>query len=203
MKKFIILLTFVLCASHALSQSTDITKEIIDNDTVIWVRDNNLKGDLGKYVYIYITSDKIKTSTITGENPENSIAYVIGKTPFKPKTLFYYVISQFTLEEIRVLLQSENNRPMVINFILDTRGEVTNIKFFINPDIASKFSSREISRIRNFIKSRFKFKNDPNYKPYNYVGYTCVIKKEDIISIFEQIIKNENKDNKSNEKKES
>ena len=200
MKKIIILFTFIISALDALSQSTVIKKEIIDNDTVIWLRDYNKKGDLGEYISIYITRDKIKLPPIQGEeDPQYSSSYIIGKFPIKERYFFYEVISLFTVEELQVLLKCKNKDPMVIIFFLDTRGEVTNIKFFIHPDIASEFSSREISRIRNAIKSKFKFENDPNYKPYNKMGFTCVVKRNFILSIFDQLIKSQNKDKKSNE----
>lgn len=198
MKKFIILFTFVLSASNALSQSTFIKKEVIDNDTVMWVEAPNEKGDLGEYMYVYITSDKIKLPPIQGER-ESSIEYIMNKKPIRDRFFYYEIACEFTVEELRVSLQSEKRNPLVIFFSLDTRGEVTNFKFRIHKDIASEFSYRQISRIRNAIKSKFKFKNDPNYKPYNYLVYTWVAEKTRIISIFDQLIKSQNKENKSNE----
>lgn len=200
MNKIIILLIFALGTIDTLSQSIVIKKEVINNDTVIWTKDNNTKSNMSKYICVYISSDKVKMSTIKG--PEAALAYIVGKNPFKPHTFFYDVISQFTLEEIRVLLECEDLQPMVVNFFLDTRGKVTNINFFISPDIASKFSTSEISRIRNAIKSNFGFKNDPNYELYNYMGYTCAIKKKYIIPIFEQMLKYYTKENTSDEHKQ-
>lgn len=202
MKKIIILITFVLSTFDALSQSTVIKKEIIDNDTVMWIKDHNKKGDLGEYLYVYITSDEIKLPPVQGDQ-ESSLAYITKTKPIRDRFCFYEIASEFTLEEIRVLLQSKDNIPMLIFFFLDTRGEVTNMKFRIHPDIASKFSSREISRIRNAIKSKFKFKNDPNYKPYNYMSFTWAARKKFINSILDQLIKSQNKEKKSNELKES
>lgn len=198
MKKFIILFTFVLSAFDALSQSTFIKKEVIDNDTVMWVEAPNEKGDLGEYMYVYITSDKIKLPPIQGER-ESSIGYIMNKKPIRDKHFYYAIACEFTVEELLVSLLSEKRNPLVIFFSLDTRGEVTNFKFRIHKDIASEFSSRQISRIRNAIKSKFEFKNDPNYKPYNYLSYTWSARKVFMIPIFDQLIKLLNKENKSNE----
>lgn len=197
MNKVVIFLIFAFSAIGALSQPIIIKKEIINNDTVTWTEDDNTISKTSKYIRVCISSDMVKPSTIIG--PEAALAYVVGKTPFKPYTLPYHVVIQFTLDEIRVLLESKNHQPMFFSFILDTKGKVTNIKFFFSSDIAFKFSSGEISRIRNAIKSKFEFNNDPDYTLYNYVSYGCYIKKKDIISIFEQLIKYYTKENTPNE----
>lgn len=201
MNKVVIFLLFAFSAINALSQPIIIKKEIINNDTVVWTEDDGRISKTSKYIRVYISSDKVKLPTIIG--PEAALAYVVGKTPFKPYTLFYHIVSLLTLEKIRVLLESEDDLPMVVNFTLDTRGKVTNINFFISSNIASHFSSSEISRVNNDIKSKFEFNNDPNYTLYNYVSYTCAVKRKDIISIFEQLIKYYTKENTSNEHEQS
>lgn len=117
--------------------------------------------------------------------------------PFREDYFSNTIISLFTLEEIQYLLHSNHTHPIWIAFSIDTKGEINNIKFFINQDIAYKFSSHDIYRIRNYIKNNFGFKQDPNYKSYNYMLYTLPISKKRISSILKQIIGNMSLDNNS------
>lgn len=204
MKQCIILSIFLLSTIHALAQPAISKLEIINGDTIVWINeeDNYTKKANRNDVKIYVTEDQIVLPSVKGSaDPIGSISYIVKRMPFREDNLSNTIISLFTLEEIQYLLHSNHTHPIWIAFSIDTKGEINNIKFFINQDIAYKFSSHEIYRIRNYIKNNFGFKQDPNYKSYNYMLYTLPISKKRISSMLKQIIENMSLDNNSSNEK--
>ncbi|MDE6822695.1 MAG: hypothetical protein K2P55_13480 [Bacteroides acidifaciens] len=200
MKQCIILSIFLLSTIHALAQPAISKQEIINGDTIVWINeeDNYTKKANSNNVKIYVTEDQVVLPSIQGSaDPMGSISYIVKRMPFREDYFSNTIISLFTLEEIQYLLHSNHTHPIWISFSIDTKGEINNIKFFINQDIAYKFSSHDIYRIRNYIKNNFGFKQDPNYKSYNYMLYTLPISKKRISSILKQIIGNMSLDNNS------
>jgi hypothetical protein len=200
MKQCIILSIFLLSTIHALAQPAISKQEIINGDTIVWINeeDNYTKKANSNNVKIYVTEDQVVLPNIQGSaDPMGSISYIVKRMPFREDYFSNTIISLFTLEEIQYLLHSNHTHPIWIAFSIDTKGEINNIKFFINQDIAYKFSSHDIYRIRNYIKNNFGFKQDPNYKSYNYMLYTLPISKKRISSILKQIIGNMSLDNNS------
>lgn len=200
MKQCIILSIFLLSTIHALAQPAISKQEIINGDTIVWINeeDNYTKKANNNNVKIYVTEDQVVLPSIQGSaDPMGNISYIVKRMPFREDYFSNTIISLFTLEEIQYLLHSNHTHPIWIAFSIDTKGEINNIKFFINQDIAYKFSSHDIYRIRNYIKNNFGFKQDPNYKSYNYMLYTLPISKKRISSILKQIIGNMSLDNNS------
>ena len=200
MKQYIILSIFLLSTIHALAQPAISKQEIINGDTIVWINeeDNYTKKANSNNVKIYVTEDQVVLPSIQGSaDPMGNISYIVKRMPFREDYFSNTIISLFTLEEIQYLLHSNHTHPIWIAFSIDTKGEINNIKFFINQDIAYKFSSHDIYRIRNYIKNNFGFKQDPNYKSYNYMLYTLPISKKRISSILKQIIGNMSLDNNS------
>ncbi|TGX99678.1 MULTISPECIES: hypothetical protein [Bacteroidaceae] len=200
MKQCIILSIFLLSTIHALAQPAISKQEIINGDTIVWINeeDNYTKKANSNNVKIYVTEDQVVLPSIQGSaDPMGNISYIVKRMPFREDYFSNTIISLFTLEEIQYLLHSNHTHPIWIAFSIDTKGEINNIKFFINQDIAYKFSSHDIYRIRNYIKNNFGFKQDPNYKSYNYMLYTLPISKKRISSILKQIIGNMSLDNNS------
>ena len=200
MKQCIILSIFLLSTIHALAQPAISKQEIINGDTIVWINeeDNYTKKANSNNVKIYVTEDQVVLPSIQGSaDPMGNISYIVKRMPFREDYFSNTIISLFTLEEIQYLLHSNHTHPIWIAFSIDTKGEINNIKFFINQDIAYKFSSHDIYRIRNYIKNNFGFKQDPNYKSYNYMLYTLPISKKGISSILKQIIGNMSLDNNS------
>jgi hypothetical protein len=189
-----------LSTIHALAQPAISKQEIINGDTIVWINeeDNYTKKANSNNVKIYVTEDQVVLPSIQGSaDPMGNISYIVKRMPFREDYFSNTIISLFTLEEIQYLLHSNHTHPIWIAFSIDTKGEINNIKFFINQDIAYKFSSHDIYRIRNYIKNNFGFKQDPNYKSYNYMLYTLPISKKRISSILKQIIGNMSLDNNS------
>ena len=204
MKQCIILSIFLLSTIHALAQPAISKQEIINGDTIVWINeeDNYTKKANSNDVKIYVTEDQVVLPSIQGSaDPMGSISYIVKRMPFREDYCSNTIISLFTLEAIQYLLHSNHTHPIWIAFSIDTKGEINNIKFFINQDIAYKFSSHDIYRIRNYIKNNFGFKQDPNYKSYNYMLYTLPISKKRISSILKQIIGNMSLDNNSGNEK--
>ena len=200
MKQCIILSIFLLSTIHALAQPAISKQEIINGDTIVWINeeDSYTKKANSNNVKIYVTEDQVVLPSIQGSaDPMGNISYIVKRMPFREDYFSNTIISLFTLEEIQYLLHSNHTHPIWIAFSIDTKGEINNIKFFINQDIAYKFSSHDIYRIRNYIKNNFGFKQDPNYKSYNYMLYTLPISKKRISSILKQIIGNMSLDNNS------
>ena len=200
MKQCIILSIFLLSTIHALAQPAISKQEIINGDTIVWINeeDNYTKKANSNNVKIYVPEDQVVLPSIQGSaDPMGNISYIVKRMPFREDYFSNTIISLFTLEEIQYLLHSNHTHPIWIAFSIDTKGEINNIKFFINQDIAYKFSSHDIYRIRNYIKNNFGFKQDPNYKSYNYMLYTLPISKKRISSILKQIIGNMSLDNNS------
>lgn len=194
---------------HALAQPAISKQEIINGDTIVWINeeDNYTKKANSNDVKIYVTEDQVGLPSVQGpDDPMASISYIIKRIPFREDRFSNTIISLFTLEEIQYLLHSNHTHPIRIAFSIDTKGEINNIKFFINQDIAYKFSSQEIYRIRSYIKNNFGFKQDLNYKSYNYMLYTLPISKKIILSMLKQIIENislyNNPDNEKCQKKQ-
>ena len=200
MKQCIILSIFLLSTIHALAQPAISKQEIINGDTIVWINeeDNYTKKANSNNVKIYVTEDQVVLPSIQGSaDPMGNISYIVKRMPFREDYFSNTIISLFTLEEIQYLLHSNHTHPIWIAFSIDTKGEINNIKFFINQDIAYKFSSHDIYRIRNYIKNNFGFKQDPNYKSYNYMLYTLPKSKQRISSILKQIIGKMSLDNNS------
>lgn len=193
MKQCIILSIFLLNTIHALAQPAISKQEIINGDTIVWINeeDNYTKKENRNDVKIYVTEDQVGLPSVQGpDDPMASISYIVKRIPFREDSFSNTIISQFTLEEIQNLSHSNHTHPIRIAFSIDTKGEINNIKFFINQDIAYKFSSHEIYRIRSYIKNNFGFKQDFNYKSYNYMLYTLPISKKIISSMLKQTIEN-------------
>lgn len=193
MKQPILISIFLLSTIYALAQPAISKQEIINGDTIVWINeeDNYAKKANSNDVKIYVTEDQVVLPSVQGpDDPMGSISYIVKRMPFQEERFSNTIISLFTLEEIQYLLHSNHTHPIWIAFSIDTKGEINNIKFFINQDIAYKFSSHEIYRIRNYIKNNFGFEQDPNYKSYNYMLYTLPISKKRISSMLNQIMEN-------------
>lgn len=193
MKHTILISIFLLSTIYALAQPVISKQEILNGDTIVWINeeDNYTKKANSNDVKIYITKDQVVLPSVQGpDDPMESISYIVKRMPFQEERFSNTIISLFTLEEIQYLLHSNHTHPIWIAFSIDTKGEINNIKFFINQDIAYKFSSHEIYRIRNYIKNNFGFKQDPNYKSYNYMLYTLPISKKRISSMLNHIMEN-------------
>lgn len=193
MKQTILISIFLLSTIYALAQPAISKQEIINGDTIVWINEevNYTKKANGNDVKIYVTEDQVVLPNVQGpDDPMGSISYIVKRMPFREDSFSNTIINLFTLEEIQYLLHSNHTHPIRIAFSIDTKGEINNIKFFINQDIAYNFSSHEIYRIRNYIKNNFGFKQDPNYKSYNYMLYTLPISKKRISSMLNQIIEN-------------
>lgn len=193
MKQTILISIFLLSTIYALAQPAISKQEIINGDTIVWINEevNYTKKANGNDVKIYVTEDQVVLPNVQGpDDPMGSISCIVKRMPFREDSFSNTIINLFTLEEIQYLLHSNHTHPIRIAFSIDTKGEINNIKFFINQDIAYKFSSHEIYRIRNYIKNNLGFKQDPNYKSYNYMLYTLPISKKRISSMLNQIIEN-------------
>ena len=178
----LLFLTFY-CVLDVMGQPNIIKKEVVNNDTVIW-KSIIIPSAKTKYISIYVASDQIKLPSLRGSSAGIN---VIVNIPVSQEDMSYFGISILTLEEIEYILKCQDIRPFIIDFNVDTEGQVTNIKFLISQNIAFKYNSSELYRIRNEIKKRLSFKSKVKYE-YETVNFGLLITKEKILSVYKHLL---------------
>lgn len=187
-KKIAIFITLTFYALNVTAQFALIKKDVIGNDTVIWETDTrNISETSGAYnkFRVYVAGDNKNRPSVTED--DHTSYYIKKRAGFIDHDIPGIIFDEFTIKELQVLLQSKERIPMAVFVNLDSTGDLCNY-FYISKNLTSEFTSSVIYRIRNSLKRKFEFQNDPNYTKYDYYSNGIMTYKKAILKYFQEIL---------------